>query len=122
MSRILIVDDDKSITSLLKKLLELEPEGFQVEIASRGQQAVEQVNANPPDLIMVDRQLHDMDGIQLVAQIRKQYQDLPIVVASGMNVEKEALQAGADHFILKPFEPGSLPALFMELMDHYSGA
>lgn len=117
MPKILIVDDDRSITNLLKQLLEMEPD-FRVDIALTGNQALKQLDANLPDVIMVDRNLNDMDGITLIAELRQTYPDLPIVMASGMDVQREALNAGADLFILKPFEPSELPDIFLNLLDN----
>jgi len=115
---VLLVDDDHTLTSLLKTLLELEPEDFNVRVSSLGSDALQSAISNPPDLIMVDYHLKDMDGLELVTAIREQdsHYDTPIVMASGMDVHKEAINAGVDKFILKPFEPGDLPGLFLDLI------
>lgn len=116
MPKILIVDDDKAMTSLLKKLLEFEPEGFEVRVAATGEHALELAHNDPPHLFMVDYNLRDMNGLELIAAIRETFGSVPVVMASGLDVEKEALAQGADVFIIKPFEPNDLTALFVDLM------
>ena len=118
MPSVLLVDDDHTLTSLLKTLLELEPVEFHVRISALGRDALESAEADPPHLIMVDYHLKDMNGLELVAAIRDHeiLYDTPIVMASGMDIHKEAIDAGVDKFILKPFEPGDLPGLFLDLI------
>lgn len=112
----MIVDDDRTTVRLLKTLLELD--GFEVAVAGLGADAIAQVGQVRPDLILVDYRLHDMDGLQVVKALRKRSDTagVPIVMASGMNVEAEALKAGASRFLVKPLEPNALPRLFHELI------
>jgi len=102
----------------LKTLLELEAEPFDVRVCALGRDAYDEAAANPPDLIMVDYHLKDMDGLELVTAFRQHdvLHNTPIVMASGMDVHKEAKNVGVDQFILKPFEPGDLPGLFLDLI------
>ena len=118
MPSVLLVDDDQTLTSLLKTLLELEPVDFDVRITALGSDALREAEADPPELIMVDYHLKDMDGLELVTYIRGHaiLGDTPIVMASGMDIHAEAISAGVDKFILKPFEPGDLPGLFLDLI------
>lgn len=120
MPKVLLVDDDTSMTSLLKTLLELEPDEFKVKITAHGEQAIQQAQADPPDVIMVDYHLKDMDGVSLITQLRQHSQlaQTPIVMASGLDVKREAMAAGANLFLLKPFEPSELPAIFLHLIGH----
>jgi CheY-like chemotaxis protein len=113
-----LVDDDHTITSLLKTLLELEPVDFEVRTSSLGAEALEDASQNPPDLFMIDYHLKDMNGLDLVAQIRQQDQfaHTPIIMASGLDVHQKALSAGVDRFLLKPFEPADLPGIFLEMI------
>lgn len=112
MARIMLVDDEKTMTSLLKTLLELD--GFEVSVVARGMDVIPTAEKTPPDLIMMDYHLADVNGVQVLNALRKHptFHQLPVVIASGMNMEKEALSAGANAFILKPFEPSDLPVLF----------
>src|SRR5690606_25883772 len=108
----MLIDDDMSMTKLLKTLLEME--GFQVQIVPRGGEALSKAKANPPDIFMVDYNLNDVDGIEVVGHLRnsREFADAPIVMVSGLDVEAEALQNGVDLFILKPFEPTDLVDVF----------
>lgn len=116
LPKILIVDDDRTTVKLLQTLLEMD--GFEVESAGRGQNAFEQAQASPPDLFLIDFHLSDMEGVELVTQLRNEsaFANTPVVIASGLNVEEEALKAGANKFLIKPFEPGKLAELFFSLL------
>lgn len=116
MPTIMIVDDDRTTVKLLKTLLEMD--GFEVLTASRGQAALELAHETPPDIFLVDFHLSDMEGVELITQLRVDpgCSRVPIVVASGLNVEDQVLKAGANKFLVKPFEPGKLADLFHSLM------
>jgi len=104
------------MTSLLQTLLELD--GFDVSIASRGGDVLNAAaNANP-DIILMDYHLSDMEGVDVLRNIRAggPFASIPIVIASGMNVEDEVMAAGANAFLVKPFEPDDLPKLFNSLI------
>ncbi len=108
MSKVMIVDDDYTSTSLLKTLLEMD--GFEVEIVARGEKAMATANQFVPDIFLVDYHLNDMSGIDLVHSLRAsdQFTDTPIIMASGRDVGKEAREAGANLFLVKPYDPGKL--------------
>lgn len=116
MPKIMIVDDDRTTTNLLQMLLEMD--GFEVSVAGRGLEAFALARQVRPDIFMIDWHLVDMDGLDLVAQLRTsaEFGHTPIVVASGMNMENEALRAGADLFMLKPLEPGKLAGVLNGLL------
>lgn len=115
----MIIDDDSTMAKLLKTLLELDSTGFEVTVVARGSQALEKASANPPHVFMVDYNLTDMDGLEVVHTLRghARFAQTPIVMVSGLDVEKEALANGVDMFLLKPFEPGDLPEIFLGLLN-----
>ncbi|NDJ62569.1 MAG: response regulator [Chloroflexi bacterium] len=117
MPKIMIVDDDTSMVKLLQTLLELD--GFEVTAVIRGGDVLPKVQEVQPDLIMMDYHLTDMDGVDIIRDMRADptYDNLPIIVASGLDVEDEVMDAGATRFIVKPFEPGDLPGMFNELIQ-----
>lgn len=117
LSKILIVDDDSVTVSLLEMLLELD--GFTVLIARRGADVLPKVAEDKPDLIMIDYHLTDIAGVEVIKELRAHadFKDIPIVMASGMDMSVEAMEAGADKFIIKPFEPSDLPDLFNRLIS-----
>ena len=116
MPKILIVDDDRTTTKLLQTLLEMD--GFEVAVAPRGQTGLELARQVMPDILLVDYHLADMEGIELIMQLRADpaFARTPIVMASGLNVRDEALKAGATTFLIKPFEPGKLADFFIDLI------
>ena len=96
----------------------LELDGFEVSSAARGLDALQLARQASPDVVMIDYHLADMDGRDVIASLRAEpaFANTPVIVTSGMNVEREALAAGADKFLLKPFEPDDLPVLFSQLL------
>jgi DNA-binding response OmpR family regulator len=116
LPRILIVDDDRTTVRLLQTLLEMD--GFEVFTAARGQQALDMAHDVHPDVFLVDFHLHDMNGVELITALRQidGFASTPIVVASGLDKEDEALAAGANKFMIKPFEPNDLAGIFYNLL------
>lgn len=117
MPRVMIVDDDRTTVRLLKTLLELD--GYEVSIAPTAAEVVTLAQEVQPDLFLMDYHLDEMDGVQVVNHIRAlpAFRHTPIIITSGMNVEREALAAGASRFLMKPFDPESLNTLFRSLLN-----
>lgn len=116
MSKVLIVDDDRTTVTLLKTLLELD--GFEIETTGNGADVAAAVASFEPDVILMDYHLADMDGVDVLKELKQgEHAHLPVVMASGLDVENEAIAAGASTFLIKPFEPGDLPALFNSLIQ-----
>ncbi|MBP3939727.1 MAG: response regulator transcription factor [Clostridia bacterium] len=102
--KILVVDDDNNICELLR--LYLEKEGYTVNIAKTGMQAVRSFAEHQPDLMLLDIMLPELDGWQVCREIRK-YSNKPIIMltAKGETFDKVlGLELGADDYITKPFE------------------
>ena len=116
MPKVLIVDDDRTTVKLLQTLLELD--GFEVAVAPRGADVLPVASKFGPDIIFMDYHLSDMDGIELVGHLRSdsRFAQVPIVMASGLDKEDDALSAGANAFLIKPFEPDDLADLFFNLL------
>jgi CheY-like chemotaxis protein len=112
----MLVDDDRTILKLLQQLLELD--GFEVTTVIRGADALPMARKVQPHVALVDFHLEDMDGLDVVKALREDTQlgQIPIVVASGMNVEEEVMRAGATRFLVKPFDPDELSAVFQQLL------
>jgi CheY-like chemotaxis protein len=117
LSKIMIVDDDRTTVRLLQTLLELD--GFEVLAAPRGQDVLELAGEANPDLFLMDYNLSDMNGGDVVRTLRSdpRFAETPVVMTSGMDVEQKALAAGATIFLVKPFEPDELPGLFNRLIN-----
>ena len=102
-ARILIVDDEVSIQRTMAPLLR--SRGYEVIAVGAGRDALAAVGIEPPDLIVLDLGLPDIDGIDLCRRIRARW-DMPIVVLSARGAEQDkvaALDEGADDYVTKPF-------------------
>ncbi len=116
MSKVLIVDDDRTTVTLLKTLLELD--GFEIYVAGRGGDVMGVLEQSHPDIILMDYHLSDVDGVEILRELRAggDFANIPIVMTSGLDVEEEVMEAGANDFLVKPFEPSDLPELFNRLI------
>src|SRR4051812_27817110 len=102
-SRVLIVDDEPNIVGTLSSLLRTR--GYDVQSAMTGRAALDVVDRDKPDLIILDLGLPDLAGVEVCRQIR-QTSSTPIVVLSARDAEGDkvnALDAGADDYVTKPF-------------------
>ncbi|MBN1964634.1 MAG: response regulator [Anaerolineae bacterium] len=108
MPKVLIVDDDRTTVKLLQTLLMMD--GFEVSMCARGAEALTIAHREVPDIFLIDHNLSDMSGQEVIQALRAdpQFATAPIVMASGLNVEAEAKAAGADLFLFKPLEPNTL--------------
>lgn len=105
MAHILIVDDEESIRELIKEVLSMH--GHTFDMATNGAEALEKVRAAKFDLVIMDRNMPKMTGVQAVAMIRTNpaFKDLKVLMCTSASVAKEvdeAFQAGANDYILKP--------------------
>ncbi len=114
----MIVDDDRNSTALLKTLLEMD--GFEVTVVLRGSETMTKALEFTPDVFLIDFHLHDtITGVELVTKLRSstEFASTPIVMASGRDVGKEAQAAGANMFLVKPYDPGKLAEQLMGLIN-----
>lgn len=104
----MLVDDDRTTIGLLKTLLELD--GFEVSLSPKGETALEQAREFMPAAFVVDLNLADMYGTDVVRQLRAdaQFANSAIIITSGMPKSEDAIESGADKFLLKPFDPTEL--------------
>ena len=119
MPKVMIVDDDRTTVKLLQTLLELD--GFEISVSPRGADVLPMARENQPDLFFMDYHLTDMEGIDILKALRADDGPLaaiPIVMTSGMDVEDAVMAAGADAFLIKPYEPDDLPELFNRLINN----
>ena len=107
---ILVVDDDPNIRQVVQ--LYLAKEGFTVRTADRGDTALQQVRADPPDLILLDVMLPGLDGRQVLTQVRKS-SGIPVIMLTARDDTLDKvidLELGADDYITKPFDGKELAA------------
>ena len=108
--RILVVDDETPIRRYLRAALSAQ--GFAVYEAASGQEALNAVIADRPDIIILDLGLPDFDGIEVTRRLRE-WSQIPIIILSVREAEQDkiaALDAGADDYLTKPFSTGELMA------------
>ncbi len=116
--KILIVEDEKSISNFLSTVLTANE--FDVVTAKTGKEACSLVTSHCPDLVLLDLGLPDMDGMKIIESIR-QWSKMPIIVVSARSHERdkvEALDAGADDYITKPFGTSELLARIRTAIRH----
>ena len=120
MPTVLIADDEKNIVQLAR--MYLANEGFTVETASNGKEALERVHQSKPALVVLDLMMPEMDGWEVCRRLRKE-SDVPIIVltARGDDVDKiVGLELGADDYMTKPFNPRELVARVKAVLRRYS--
>lgn len=110
-TRILIVEDDQPILTFLTELLQ--DNGYIVESTTHGTRAVELIRSNLPDLVILDLTLPDIQGEDILKNIKSSYPDLPIIILTAKASPEDTatgLNIGADDYLGKPFSENELLA------------
>lgn len=114
--QILIVEDDEDTAEVVCTLLQ--DAGFEAVAVDRGDLALDEISALTPDLVLLDINLPDMNGIEIVKSVRA-HSFLPVIILSGYGKDRDrviALEAGADDYMAKPFSPEELVARVRALL------
>lgn len=101
--KILVVDDERSVREVLVQFLKLED--FDVVDAANGAQAIEMARTHKPDLMVLDMMMPGMNGLEVLKMVKKEIPQMPVIILSGVQEEKEARKAielGAYDYIVKP--------------------
>ncbi|GAA3576260.1 response regulator transcription factor [Amycolatopsis ultiminotia] len=115
--RILVVDDDRAVRESLRRSLEFN--GYTVELAGDGAQALEAIIANRPDAMVLDVMMPRLDGLEVARRLRSTGDDLPILVLTARDTVSDrvsGLDAGADDYLPKPFALEELLARLRALL------
>ncbi len=105
MKKILIVDDEKNIRTLFRD--ELEEEGYLVQTAGSGKDALERIEQDTPDLVVLDVRMEDMTGLEVLAEIRKIHDSLPVIMCTavrGLEDDFTVWDAHVSDYITKPVD------------------
>ena len=110
MKKILVVDDEKPISDIIK--FNLKKEGYDVYTAYDGEEALQKVEEVNPDLILLDLMLPKIDGLEVAREVRKTH-NMPIIMVTAKDAEIDkvlVLEMGADDYVTKPFSNRELVA------------
>jgi len=116
---VLVVDDEADVRALLTDLLT--EEGYKVRTADTAAKAVAEIEKHLPDLVMMDVQLPDQDGIALLRQLKKEHSELEMIVMTafgGSSTAIKAMEHGAYDYVTKPFEIDDLLATLKRVFEH----
>lgn len=120
-NKILIIEDESSIRFFMQAMLEAAD--YDVVTAATGREGIELINSHCPDVVLLDLGLPDMDGIEIVKKLRE-WSSMPVIVVSARGEEKDkvnALDAGADDYLSKPFGQNELLARIKVALRHAAG-
>jgi CheY-like chemotaxis protein len=132
--RILIADDSATVRKLVSRVLQFR--GYQVVEATSGDEALQVIASQPPDLVILDLRMPGMDGLEVLQRLRESESNadllvnentgrnpgapggaMPVIILSGEDEERDqSLAAGADRYLGKPFMPGELLDIVRELL------
>ena len=113
---ILVVDDEATLRELVRVVL---GDGYRFVEAEDGEQALELARGEPPDLIVLDVMLPRLNGLEVLAELRRDeaLKTVPVVIVTAWShAESLAVSSGADHFVSKPFDPDDLKGPVEELL------
>ena len=121
---VLVVEDEAAIATMLR--YNLEKQGFRVDEASDGQEALTRISEQQPDLVLLDWMLPTLSGIEVCRQIRRRHEtrELPVIMVTARSEDQDAvrgLNIGADDYIVKPFSMEALLARVRALLRRSGG-
>jgi CheY-like chemotaxis protein len=113
MKRILVVEDDNSLSVLLRLIMKVQQEDWDVNSAATGVEALSQVEKFKPDLILLDIMMPEMDGLEVARRLRadERYKDQKIVILSALgdpDTRRQAQEVGVEEYWMKPISPDDL--------------
>jgi DNA-binding NtrC family response regulator len=116
MTKLLVVDDEKNIRRLYET--ELKGEGYDVSTAESAEQALEMIEEDPPDLVVLDIRLEGMDGIDCLRTIMEKRRDLPVILNSAYSTYKQDFASWmADAYVVKSADLSELKGKIEEVLQ-----
>jgi two-component system response regulator MprA len=120
--RLLVVDDDRALRDVLRRALTLA--GYDVRLAESGSEALSEVSSSVPDAVVLDVGLPDLDGLEVCRLLRREGNRIPVLMLTARDAVSDridGLDAGADDYLVKPFDIDELKARLRALLRRTSG-
>ncbi len=117
---VLIVDDDATMVNLLSTILDLE--GFKTQKALSGQEALDLIGEELPDMVLLDIMMPGMDGFEVLARLRNEprTEKLPVILLTAKTEDRDMFEGwkkGADEYVTKPFDPLELVKIINSVIE-----
>ena len=120
--RLLVVDDDRGLRDVLRRALTVA--GYKVGVAETGSEALAEVSGSPPDAVVLDIGLPDIDGLEVCRLLRREGNRVPVLMLTARDAVSDridGLDAGADDYLVKPFDVDELKARLRALLRRAGG-
>ena len=124
LKKVLIVDDEETLTWSMAKSLSRDRDKYEVEIANNGKEALEVLGKMPIDLVISDIRMPDINGLDLLVRIKRDYPHTKVIIMTAYgssDVQKEASKRGSLYYIEKPFEINEIRKLILDLVKEKRG-
>ncbi len=108
-AKVLVIDDEDIVLTSCYRVLT--PEGYDVKIATRGLDGLQMLKNDQYDVVLLDVKMPDMDGIEVLRRIKKEWPDIPVIIITGYSAISDAvfaIELGAYDYIEKPFVPNTI--------------
>jgi DNA-binding response OmpR family regulator len=113
--KILVVDDEKNILKLYKA--ELEDDGYQVVLANSGKEAIELFRSENPDLVTLDIMMPDMDGIQVLRQLKQEKPQVPVIMLTAYDYRDDFSVWVSDAYVVKSSDLVTLKSTIKQILE-----
>lgn len=117
--RILVVDDEAIVRVSCERVLV--PEGFSVRVISRGSEALDLLTREPYDLVITDLKMPDMDGLEILKNIKSRWPHITVILITGYgkaSIAEQAVKQGAYEYLEKPFTPDDILRVVKKALEH----
>jgi DNA-binding response OmpR family regulator len=124
LKKVLIVDDEETLTWGMAKSLSKEKDQYEVLIANNGREAINLLNENEIDLVISDIRMPDINGLDLLVNIKKEHPQTKVIIMTAYgssDVQKEANRRGSLYYIEKPFEISDIRKIIIDLIGKKKG-
>ena len=119
LKKVLIVDDEETLTWSMAKSLSRDRDKYEIEIANNGKEALDVLGKMPIDLVLSDIRMPDINGLDLLVQIKRDYPETKVIIMTAYgssDVQREASKRGSLYYIEKPFEINEIRKLILDLI------